>query len=249
MANIPSRNYDCKNEELPIICRFVAFSFKRDLADFQSYAPRFDEEYVNNFESLISQATEITEPKSETLQIKLVTEKLYKTLDGLKRPLSLLTGYVNTIGHDLGLNPAGFGIVALRKSSNAKDVEATLKNLRLVLGNIERYQTELNEAGLKESLIQALTEAQSEIGEIKQKQYEIESNRKALVQSNQALFNNLYDQLTDILASGKILYKEGDKAKLTEYTFNKLKSRVRRGTGSNSGEDENGQAPESTARE
>ena len=42
------------------------------------------------------------------------------------------------------------------------------------------------------------------------------------------LFNELYDQLTDILTAGKILYKATDPAKSQEYTFEDLKKRVRR---------------------
>jgi hypothetical protein len=88
MATFPSRNYNCKNEELPVICKFAAFSLKRDLPDFQSYSPRFNEEYVGIFESRINEAGEIVEPKSETLQIKIITDKLYNFINGLKNPLT-----------------------------------------------------------------------------------------------------------------------------------------------------------------
>ena len=39
MVNFPPRNFNCKDEELPVISRFVAFSVKRDLDDFLAYSP------------------------------------------------------------------------------------------------------------------------------------------------------------------------------------------------------------------
>jgi len=38
-----SREYSCKDEELPVICKFTAFSLKRDLADFTAFSPKFNE--------------------------------------------------------------------------------------------------------------------------------------------------------------------------------------------------------------
>lgn len=57
---------------------------------------------------------------------------------------------------------------------------------------------------------------------------EIMINRKSIVQSNMALLNSLHQQLTEILAVGKILYKATNPAKLQEYTFSDLKKRVRK---------------------
>jgi len=42
MAQNHARNYNCKDEELPVICRFAAFSLKRDIADFTAFSPKFN---------------------------------------------------------------------------------------------------------------------------------------------------------------------------------------------------------------
>ncbi|MDP2334981.1 MAG: hypothetical protein Q8N05_00735 [Bacteroidota bacterium] len=47
------------------------------------------------------------------------------------------------------------------------------------------------------------------------------------------MFNGLFDQLGEILAVGKILYKGTDAAKLKEYTFSELMKKVRRSTKNN----------------
>lgn len=60
----------------------------------------------------------------------------------------------------------------------------------------------------------------------KQKQYEILINRKTIKQNNLGLFNELYDQLCEILKIGNILYKQTDPVKTKEYTFTELMKRV-----------------------
>ncbi|BBE16212.1 hypothetical protein AQPE_0349 [Aquipluma nitroreducens] len=48
--SINPRDYNCKDEELPVIDGFVLSSMKKDLADFTAYSPKFDAAYVSNFE-------------------------------------------------------------------------------------------------------------------------------------------------------------------------------------------------------
>lgn len=81
--------------------------------------------------------------------------------------------------------------------------------------------------GLTEELAGSFVSAAETIAKVKQNQYEILINRKSIVQSNMALLNSLHQQLTEILAVGKILYKATNPAKLQEYTFSDLKKRVR----------------------
>lgn len=59
-------------------------------------------------------------------------------------------------------------------------------------------------------------------------QYQILTHRKALVQSNVGILNDLNSQLMEILRFGKILYQGKDAVKQQEYTLSELKKRVRR---------------------
>lgn len=110
MANNSPRKSNCKDEELPVICKFASFSLKRDLSDFSSYSPRFNEAYVGSFETRITEVTELVEPKSETVQLKTITERLYGNMDGLINPINRLTGYINLAHESLRVSPADFGL-------------------------------------------------------------------------------------------------------------------------------------------
>jgi hypothetical protein len=228
MTTFSIRNYNCKDEELPVISKFTSFSLKRDLADFASYSPRFNEAYVNSYDSKITEVTELVEPKSETVQLKTITERLYSNMNGLINPINRLTGYVNLAHESLHISPADFGLTLLRKGINSKDAESVIKNLRTVNTNLTRYTEILSAQGLQPEFSALFVDAEVSISTDKQNQYEIISNRKAVVQNNVGVLNSLFEQLTEIQTIGKILYKDNDAVKLQEYTFSELKKRVRK---------------------
>lgn len=49
MTTNSARSYNCKDEELPIVCKFAVFSLKHNLADFTAYSPRFNQAYASGF--------------------------------------------------------------------------------------------------------------------------------------------------------------------------------------------------------
>lgn len=116
----------------------------------------------------------------------------------------------------------------MRKGINTRDAEGALKSLHTVNANIAKFNDILSAQGLTEGLSNAFVAASASIAADKQMQYEIVSNRKTIVQNNIALFNALFDQLSEICTVGKVLYKTTNAVKLQEYTFNELKKRVRR---------------------
>lgn len=228
MTNNQSRNYSCKDEELPILCDYTAFSLKRDLSEFTVYSPRFKQEYVDGFAAKITTVTELIEPKSETVELKIITDRLYTTLDSMISPANYLTGYIEMAQESLKISPADFGLKALRKGINTRDAESVIKNLHTINTNIKKYKAILAEQGLSEELTAKFLTAYASIATDKQMQYKIISNRKNIVQKNLGLLNELYAQFAEILRVGKILYKATDAAKLKEYTLNELKKRVRK---------------------
>jgi len=222
------RNYNCKDEELPVICGFTAFSLRRDLPDFSAFSPQFNDQYLAGYESKIETVQELVEPKSETIELKLITEHIYSTLDGLISPINYLSGYLNLAKETVPISATDFGLTDLRKGTKNRDVENVLKLLRTTLGNLDKYKNELIVVGLTDALVNKFIEAKTTLADDKQKKYELGSNRTAIVQNNLSLLNDLYDQMTDICKIGKILYKQTDAAKLKDYTFSQLMKQVRR---------------------
>jgi hypothetical protein len=231
MSTNSIREYNCRVEELPIICRFTAFSLNRDLSDFSNYAGKFDADYLEAFNERINTCTELLlGPKTETVQLKLITDNLYNTMGGLITPINHLSGYIDLADGTIPISMADFGLTALRKGISIKDTESVLNSLHMVSSNIARYNEALTAMGMKPELVTRFANDTEIIAENKQQQYEILSGRRIIVQNNTIYFNELYDILQEILKVGKILYKFVDPAKLLDYTFTELRKRVRRTT-------------------
>ena len=148
-------------------------------------------------------------------------------MEGLTSSVNHLSGYIKLAKTELKFSDAAFGLGALRKSIINNDVEGVIDQLHFVLANINTYKAPLVAKGLTEELIETFSGAFQSLKADKQAQYEITSNRKAIVQNNVSTLNDLYNQITEINAVGKILYKGNNAAKLADYTFSSLLKKVR----------------------
>jgi len=221
------RGFNCKNEELPLVCEFVATSLERDQPLFNNYSPLFNLAYVDGFKAKIMAVEELVNPASETLALKLINEHSYSILDEMIGSINHLEGYISLAGKNVPVSATDFGLTILRKSARSRDIENVLSQLRTVNKTIAKYRTELNEAGLTDALVANFTDAVTLLNSDKKEGYKIISNRAALVQNNMGLLNELNDQMGSICDIGKILFKQTDKAKLKDYTFAQLMKKVR----------------------
>jgi hypothetical protein len=227
MNNLETRNYKCKDEELPVICRNVLSYLERDFADFTAFSPIFDEHYLNRFVQNINLADELVSPKMETGELKKITGRLYLTMDSLLEPAARIRGYLLLTKASVGMSPKDFGLNLLTKKIASRDAEGVRQSLLVVISFLKKYREQLTAAGLDEALIEQLGAAVSSITEDNRLQFDIVNKRKAAVQKNTGVLNSLYQQLAEILNIGKSMYKHTDPAKAKEYVFNTLKKSVR----------------------
>jgi hypothetical protein len=225
--NTLSRTYNCKDEELPVICTYASTSLKRDLVYFTAYSPKINAAYVDRFDRKIADVDALVNPLTEIAERKVVTARLYATMDGLIDPLNRLEGYLKLAKETVPISITDFGIKTLRTKINSKDAEGALQYLRLVEANIGKYRIQLMEQGLNDALIGQFTAASASIAADNELQYVLLSQRKELVQNNLAQFNDLYSQLSEFCDIGKILYKQTDREKTQEYTISYLIKKVR----------------------
>jgi hypothetical protein len=222
-----TKNYNCKNEELPVIGGFVLFAYRRDQTDFAGFAPKFTAAYGDLFDAKIKATAELLNPKAETAELKLITSRLYTTVDDLIGSINNLATYVKMAGTNIPLSAYDFGFTFLRNKIHGRDVEGVLQGLRLVNVHILKYKDALMAQGVTQEFIDKLDAAAASIAADNQLQYEIKENRKALVQSNTRVFNDLYADIAELCEVGKNLYRGNDPKKLSEYTFSNLLKNVR----------------------
>ncbi len=227
MGTDVSRNYKGKDEELPVMAGYVAFSLERDLADFQAFSPIFSSDYLTAFKAQAQRVNELVFPATETSRLRIATQRLYSTMDSLLDPLARISGYLTLAKKNLVSSPSQFGVVALRNKITARDAEGVLKTLRVLNDNIAYHQPILQPVGLSDDMIALLKNAVDSIHADNQEQYKIVSARRELVQGNVGILNELYASIMEICNVGKVLYKTSDPQKLQEYTYTELLKRVR----------------------
>jgi hypothetical protein len=227
MKQSETRNYNCKDEELPVVCRYALSCIKRDLPDFAGFSPVFNEDYLNGFERKISLVDELVSPKIETDELKKITKRMYLTMDGLLDPIAKIRGYLSLAKDSVPVSAKDFGLTSLRQKIASRDAEGVRQNLLTVNAYLKKYSEPLIAVGLNSVIVEQFSEAVTSITNDNQLQFEIVSKRKNVVQNNLKMLNELYSQLIDILNVGRALYKNTDPLKAKEYVFSALKKNVR----------------------
>jgi len=100
--------------------------------------------------------------------------------------------------------------------------------MHTVNSNVVKYKPILVQQGLTDELQARLVTDAESIANDRQKRYEIQTNRKAILQNNVGVLNTFHAKILEILQVGKILFKDSDPVKLQEYTFIELLKKVRR---------------------
>jgi hypothetical protein len=223
-----ARSYNCKDEEIPVIGGYLLFVVRRDMPELVAYLPGlFTNEYVAGMEKKITDVSNLLNPKNETVELKTVTTSLYGWMDGLVEPLNKVKVYLDFAKGAIPVSVKDFGITALKRSIHSKDSEGVIKNLRSVSENLERYRAQLMERGFDGNIVVHFENSLRAIEAENQRQFEIVSNRKAIVESNVGLINDLYANIIEICNIGKMMYKGKNELKVKEYTFNQLRKSVR----------------------
>jgi hypothetical protein len=228
MKQLQSRSYNCKDEELPIVCRYALSHLKRDLTDFAAFSPVFNDDYVQKFTTKIELVDDLVSPKIETDELKKITGRLYLTMDGLVDPIARVRAYLLLAKNSVSISAKDFGLTLLSRKIAFRDSEGVRQNLLIVNSYLEKYREPLVAVGLNETVINQFANAVPLITNDNQLQFDIVNRRKAIVQNNLNTLNELYEQLAELLSVGKSLYKTTDPLKAKEYVFSALIKRVRK---------------------
>jgi hypothetical protein len=220
------RKFNCKNEELPVIGSFLLVSLKRDLPQFATLSPRYSEDYVFQFEEKVNYCFTLVNPKEETAEMKMITQRLYASFTQTHEMVNTLAFYLKLAKSDIPVSAADFGLTALRRKLTGKDAEGVLQNLHIVIDQTQHYRIPLEEKGMPSPFIEQLHMLHAAIAGDNTLQYEILRNRRELVENNTNTLNGLYAQITEICDAGKLLFRGKDPVRLQEYTFSELVKQV-----------------------
>ena len=228
MKEKKSRNFSFKDIEFIVVCGFTLLSFLRDILLFRKYSPKFTDEFGTALQAEIDAAKELVEPQSEMVEQKAITDRMHTTILALPQALNWIKGYIEMAGKSIGISVKDFGINETKDAIKKMDIEGVIKGLHTVNTNIVKFKPILTVQGLSEELATRLAGDATSISNDRQRQYEILTNRKAILQDNVETLNVLHAKIMEIHKVGKILFKGNDPVKLQEYTMTELLKKVRR---------------------
>ena len=223
-----ARNFSFKDIEFIVVCGFTLISFLRDILLFRKYSPKFTDVYGTALQAEIDAAKELVEPQSEMVEQKAITDRMHTTILALPEALNWIKGYIEMAGKSMTISVKDFGINETKDAIKKMDIEGVIKGLHTVNTNIVKFKPILTEQGLSEELATRLAGDAISIGNDRKRQYEILTNRKAILQENVGTLNVLHTKIMEIHKVGKILFKGNDPVKLQEYTMTELLKKVRR---------------------
>lgn len=218
--------FNLRIEEIPVLGGFVKNSFVRDQQDFLEYSPDFNATYLKKYVSKLEAVESLINPIKLTKELSVITERIYSNLVGLRPLLNRLEGYANRASGNLTIAPKDFGIKEVRAKITSRNVEATLNNLKILLENVDNNFEALKTKGYSEDARKEIGSLQKAIKDDNLAQNVKMDERENHVRTNIVVLNELWEQITDIMDSGKRIYKSVDSVKAKDYTITALKKRL-----------------------
>lgn len=224
------KKYGIRKDDLIVAAKVVLEGFKKDIADFENFSPRYNAAFVSELEGILSNISSVSNSVIKMGEQKMVTEQLYKHVDELLPFVYRIEGYVlRAEGMDVGSED--FEIKKVYKKIRSKDVEGLYFELMLMCGNIENNMSQLVAEGYSSAMHDELKLRIETIKNGNVLQNTKMNEKLAAVQNNTMYLNDLYKRIGDIMDAGKRIYKYTNEAKTHEYTWCRILRMMNRRSG------------------
>lgn len=218
----------CRFEELPFLADYARDNFMRDKADFVNHSPEYDKDFLLKFDPQLKLVTELVATSSLMAQQKVITKRIRKHYQTARNWVNKVEDYAKKAKSALVTDIADFGFKSLRADINVKNDEGTIKKFRELMQHADANQAALLAKGFTAALRTSLGAFVDTFeADIKSQTRKIDE-RKDLVKENKKEFDTLWQMLNeDILATGKVIYKDLNKDKVKDYTYDIFIRKVR----------------------
>ncbi len=222
-----STYFKFRQEELPIVGEILLQMFTRDRITFENFSAEYNDEFFNKVKNQITKVNELTQAPTLSAEIKKITADLYECADGIIPKLDLIAAYAQRASKSLIVRASDFGVKQAKKEIRRKNIEAFSIKVKVVEQNIANNLAALKVKGYKDSLGEELVQLSKQTYDLNLVQEEKIREKKALVLSNHEEFGKLWDMLSDLSKTGKLLMKV-NKQKSDDYMFTHILKQVRR---------------------
>ncbi len=220
------KNFNCKMEDLPVIAGFVIQSMETDKVDFIEYSPVYDGDFIPDAKAKQKECSELVKQEDVLKRQKKVTQEITNNLNGLRKNVNTVEGYLNLAANKLDIGVADFNLSVIRSNISKKSVEGVCSEMQALLVKLRRNEAELSAKGMKSAVLDDLAVLAERLDSLNLSQNDFKNKRSRTASDNVKIFNELWDILDMILDGGRSLYRVTDKVKYREYTLSHLKKRV-----------------------
>ena len=211
-----------KLENYVPIADMLDTSLTRDIAVFNTEIGTFNPNYLISFRLVKEEVRELDQANTLLQLQKGITKNLYAKADSLKKPLNLFMQVVKKTDLDPKL------LKELSTDLTSRNIEGAMLKITKLKQVIEANETILMGKGMKPTFLDTLEEVFSFFVVKSNEQNTIMSQRKLLISHNLSKYDELYVYISDICATGKILFK--GEVKADEYTISKILKRLKANT-------------------
>ncbi len=219
--------YKFRQEELPVVGEILLQMFTRDRSAFEDFSAEYNDEFLSEVGNQIKKVNELTQAPSLSAEIKKTTADLYECVDGIIPKLDLIAAYAQRANKALNIKASDIGVKQAKKEIKRRNIEGYCSKVKVVEQNIANNLQALKAKGYKEKLGTELADMTRQAYDLNLHQEEKIREKKELVLNNHIEFDKLWNLLSDISKTGKLIMK-ADKQKSEDYMFTHIIKLVRK---------------------
>lgn len=207
-----------KQEEYLPLAKDLMASFNRDLTDFENEDHNYSQTYKDAFQAKITEVEQKEASNTALVQQKQITQDLYLLGENLKKPLKSLRIRIERAAIPTKLT------VQILKDIKSRNFEGVSEKLGNLISLVDSNSAALEAKGMKNTVPQDLHNAQTNIAAKADEQTQLMKKVASIVNSNNELYDQLYQFISEICEDGKLIYEGEQKA--DEYTIKKMLAKL-----------------------
>jgi hypothetical protein len=220
------RRFTCKVEDLNGMGGYLAQRLRADLAQFAAFSDTFSEVFINDLTALIARSSGLVASEKLTKEVTTITDRIKILIKQVQLDANKIEVYFKMADGQMTVSADSMGLQNLRDSIRNGGSEGVVHSLRQLLIGINQNLAVLQSKGLKPDMLNKLEQQADELETLGNDQNFKITERNSHTDDNNAVYNELWDQIVLITDTGKALYRGVDATKVDDYTISSILKRI-----------------------
>ncbi len=222
--NLPEREFTCRLEEVGPVASLSLALYKKYRDDFTDVSPDFDDAFELGFGQKQLKFEQLVPSRQRLMTAAEETRRLNAAAKALRQPLNVLDIQIGKAAKlkTLTVAAADMGLRPVRAAISNRNIEGLDQALGELIGLVETNQKALTDRGMKAQALADLRTARQGLGLSNTTQDLNRLGSVELTAENIRAANALWEDVAEILRTGRLLYKETNKKRAQSFTLARL---------------------------